>query len=230
VMKVKLRIHESRATSIREGLPATVTIEGLNDRVFHGRVTKVAALADSQNRWLNPDLKEYATEITLDATDVELKPGVTARAEIHIEEVTNALAVPIQCVFSKGRKQFVFRGEGDDAEPVEVQVGASSREFAEIKKGLQEGDEVLLAVSDDLKRKLPEPEAPPAAETPPVVTESEKPGANAAAPQPPGRGEAALPGPPERSEAKSPPARGRGAGDVPRSPGRDGAGRRQRGE
>lgn len=242
VMKVKLRIHESLATSIREGLPATVNVEGVEGHVFAGRVTKIAALADSQNRWLNPDLKEYATEITLDRTDVELKPGVTARAEIHIEEVTDALTVPIQCVFSKGRKQFVFRGEGDDAEPVEVQVGASSREYAEIKKGLQEGDEVLLAVSDELKRKLPEAEAPPAEETPPIIAGSGKPEAAATPRRPPGRPEAALPQspaggdaaaqprPPRRGEGESPRARGRPAGDSPRAPGKDGSGRHRRTE
>jgi HlyD family secretion protein len=240
VMKVKLRVHESLATSIRDGLPATVTVEGVENHVFTGRVTKVAALADSQNRWLNPDLKEYATEITLDPTDVELKPGVTARAEIHVREVTDSLAVPIQCLFGKGRKQYVFRGKGDDAEPVEVQVGASSREFAEIKKGLREGDRVLLAVSDDLKRKLPEPETRPATEVPPTVTESGGRQGGAAPRGPAGRTEAARPRlpagadaaaqprPPRQTEGASPGAHGRPGGDSPRTPGQEGSGRHQR--
>jgi HlyD family secretion protein len=242
VMKVKLRVHESLATSIREGLPATVHVEGVENHVFTGRVTKVAALADSQNRWLNPDLKEYATEITLDPTDVELKPGVTARAEIHIEDVTDALVVPVQCVFSKGRKQYVFRGEGDDAEPVEVQVGSSSREFAQIKKGLQEGDEVLLAVSDELKRKLPEPEATSAEQTPAPIAGSGGPGAGANPRRPAGRpgaashrtpagaDAAAQPRGPRQGHGASPRTRGRPGGDSSRMPGRAGSGRHQRGE
>jgi HlyD family secretion protein len=171
-MVVDVRIHESSTAQIREGLPVTVEVEGVPDRVFAGTITKVASVADSQNRWLNPDLKEYATEITLEPTDADLKPGVTARAEIHIESVTDALAVPVQAVFSRGTKHYVFRASKGTPEPVEVQLGATSSDFAQIIDGLAAGDQILLAVSDDAKRELPEPEvlngiaAPPVAQRP----------------------------------------------------------------
>jgi HlyD family secretion protein len=149
-------------------------VEGLPGRVFIGKVTKIAVLADSQNMWLNPDLKEYETEITLDKTDAKLKPGVTARADITVTELENVLAVPVQTVFTKVGHHFVFRQAGREAEPAEVEVGASSDEFVEITKGLAEGDRVLLAVPEALRQQLPELEPrvrprqePPKAETKP---------------------------------------------------------------
>ena len=43
----------------------------MTSEVLTGSVTKIAAVADTQNRWLNPDLKEYETEITLDAKTIQ---------------------------------------------------------------------------------------------------------------------------------------------------------------
>ena len=61
-------------------------------------VQKIAVLADSQNRWLNPNLKEYETEVLLAGSFQELKPGATARVEIQLAELNDVLAVPVQAV------------------------------------------------------------------------------------------------------------------------------------
>ncbi|MHC4235636.1 MAG: efflux RND transporter periplasmic adaptor subunit [Planctomycetota bacterium] len=163
VMVVTVRVHEAKTDRIAIGQKARVEVEGQPGKVFTGKVTKIAVLADSQNQWLNPDLKEYETEITLDQTDVPLKPGVTARADIIVREMENVLAVPVQSVFTKTGHHFVFRNGGNDAEPVEVELGHSSDEYVEVVSGLAQDDQVLLTVSDELRRTLPEL-APPVRE------------------------------------------------------------------
>ena len=159
-MKVIVRIHEAQTDKIQLGQEAFIEVEGISDRKFTGRITKIAVLADSQNRWLNPELKEYETEITINESDPLLKPGVTARVEILVSELTDVVAVPIQSIYSKVHKSFVFVGHKDDAEPIEVQLGLASDEFVEIKSGLEPGQEVLLAVSALMKTRLPEVEPP----------------------------------------------------------------------
>ncbi|MCH8052675.1 MAG: efflux RND transporter periplasmic adaptor subunit [Planctomycetes bacterium] len=159
-MKVVVRIHEAQTDKIRLDQEAIIEVEGISDRKYTGRITKIAVLADSQNRWLNPELKEYETEITINESDPLLKPGVTARVEILVSELTDVVAVPVQSIYSKVHKSFVFVGHKDDAEPIEVQLGLASDEFVEIKSGLEPGQEVLLAVSDLMKTRLPEVEPP----------------------------------------------------------------------
>jgi len=156
VMVVTVRIHEAKTDRIALGQEALVEVEGQPGRMFTGKVSKIAVLADSQNRRMNPDLKEYETEITLDQNDAPLKPGVTARADIVVRHLEDVLAVPLQSVFSKAGHHFVFRRAGRRQEPVEVELGGSSDEYVEIVKGLSEQDRILLAVSDDLRRTLPE--------------------------------------------------------------------------
>lgn len=159
-MTVAVRIHEAMTDRLRVGQPATVEIEGFPGRQFTGKVSKIAAIADSQNRWLNPDLKEYETEILLDPSDAALKPGVTAHAEILVGQVEDELAVPVQAFYSKGGKRYVFRDEKGTINAVPVRTGAVSNEWAAIVDGLNEGDRVLLAINDDHKRLIPDDTGP----------------------------------------------------------------------
>lgn len=155
-MMVSVRIHEAKTDKLRLDQPVNVTIEGIPGRTFHGRVRKIAALADSQSSWLNPDLKEYETEILLDSTEVQLKPGVTAQAEIMVTTVKDQLAVPVQAIYAKSGKRFVFRQNGKTAEPIAVQIGPVGNEWAAIASGVDAGDRVLMAFTDEHRRMIPD--------------------------------------------------------------------------
>jgi len=160
-MMVVVRVHEAKTERLQLGQPVVVQVEGLAGRQFAGKVTKIAVLADSSNRWLNPDLKEYETQITLDETDPALKPGATAQAEILVETAENRMAVPIQTIFSKAGRRYVFRDRGaGTVEPVEIKLGAVGTEWAEILEGVKEKDNILLAFSDSHRRLVPD--LPPA--------------------------------------------------------------------
>ncbi|MBP7937651.1 MAG: efflux RND transporter periplasmic adaptor subunit [Phycisphaerae bacterium] len=181
-MKVVVRVHEAQTERLQLGLPASVEIEGFTGRKFSGRISKIAVLADSQNRWMNPNLKEYVTEVLLDGEFTELKPGVTARVEILVAQVENSLAVPIQSVFAKGAEYYVFVERNGSAEPVPIVPGLASNEFVEVKKGLEGGQKVYLAVTDEMKLKLPDAEGGVSAMSP--KSRTKKPGISAG-PAPP---------------------------------------------
>ena len=156
VMQVLVRIHESKANKVQLGQRARVEVEGLPGVVLEGEITKIAPLADSQDNRHNPELREYQTEITLAQNAHNLKPGVTARVEIRVDEVRNALAVPVPAVVTKQGRRYVFRGHGRAFEPVEVELGHTNDEYVEILKGLAQGDRVQLAVSHDAWTRIPE--------------------------------------------------------------------------
>ena len=160
-MKVVIRVHESQIERLKEGLPATVTLEGYSGRQYAGKISKIGMVADSQHRWINPNTKEYVTEVLMEGTTSDLKPGGTAKVEVLITQLTDVVAVPIQAVFGKGGRYYVFVDESGDTHPVEVEVGLSSTEYVEVKKGLQAGQTIRMAVTDDMKRLLPDEEKKP---------------------------------------------------------------------
>ncbi|HSW44450.1 MAG TPA: efflux RND transporter periplasmic adaptor subunit [Phycisphaerae bacterium] len=155
-MKIAIRVHEAQTQYLKPGLPANVEIEGFAGRQFPGKVSKIAALADSQNRWLNPNLKEYETEILLDGEFTQLKPGLTARADVLVTQLNDVLAVPVQTVFAKGASYYVFVDRGGRPEPVQITLGIASNEYLEVKGGLEVGDRAYLAITDEMKLMLPE--------------------------------------------------------------------------
>lgn len=151
-MKVTVRIHESHINQIRPGQPAYVVLDSMPDQRFRGFVARVALLPDSSSRFGNPNLKVYVTEVRVAEPLPNIKPGVSARAEIVITNLADVLTVPIQAVTTRGGKQVTYLA-GGAPRPVAVQVGMYNNKFIEITSGLKEGDHVLLAPPFDTQEK-----------------------------------------------------------------------------
>src|SRR6266567_364041 len=143
-MSVKVKIHESYIKKIRKGQKVRITVDAFPDQLLEGEVTNVGVLPDSQNRWMNPDLKVYLTTITINGTYDWIKPGMSAKAEILVDHLDDVVHVPIQSVTPSASKQVCYVLSGLKPEKREVEVGQFNDAFIEIKKGLKEGDKVLL--------------------------------------------------------------------------------------
>jgi HlyD family secretion protein len=144
-MKVVVKVHESHVNMIRPGLPAFVMLDSMPDERFRGVVEKVAPLPDTQARWGNPNLKVYNTDIYLTDTLPNVKPGVSAKAEIIVTNIANALSVPIQAIATHKGKPAAYVVKGGQSEPRPVEVGMFNTKYIEITKGLKPGERVLLS-------------------------------------------------------------------------------------
>lgn len=154
-MLVTTRIHEADRHLVREGLPCVVTVPAVPGESFTGTIAKIDRFADSENRWLNPDLKEHGAEILLDATDAALSPGDSAEVRILIDTVEDVLAIPVQCVFSRGADSYVFVLAGGGAELAKVTLGRSNTSMVEVVGGLQRGQRVVMHADEELLAMLP---------------------------------------------------------------------------
>ena len=122
---------------------ASVKLVGVPDPVG-GWVSNISVLADSGNRWWNPDNREYPVDVTLDYTPPALKPGVSAEVRIFVDRLDNVLAVPLPTIYSSGRTSYVFVRQGKDVKPVEVAIGSVNDTHAEIRQGLTAGQQVMI--------------------------------------------------------------------------------------
>ncbi|MCP4374983.1 MAG: hypothetical protein GY794_02205 [bacterium] len=105
-----------------------------------------APQADQQSRWRSSGTKMYSAIIELENRNIPgVWPGMNAEVEMIIRELDDVLSVPIAAVFSEQEKSFCWRVNGSATpERVEVAVGATNEQSAEIKSGLKEGDRVML--------------------------------------------------------------------------------------
>lgn len=151
-MIVKVRIHESYIKKIQKGLKARITLDAWPDRVLDGEVSKVGLLPDSQNRYMNPDMNVYLTTIEITSPNEGLKPGMSAKVEIQVNELPDVVYVPIQAVTPIENKQVCYLMKGGQPERREVQIGQFNDEFIEIKSGIAAGDKICLRPPDALDK------------------------------------------------------------------------------
>jgi HlyD family secretion protein len=148
IMQVKVQIHEADINKIKTDMVANVTMDTYAGLTLNGKVTKIAAIAaGSGNPWGGEqDVKKFDVEVTLEGTTkVELKPGISAKAEIMIDTRRDAVYVPLQCAFLEGGKQWCYALAADRAPSKrEVKPGLSNDSYIEILDGLKEGEQVLL--------------------------------------------------------------------------------------
>ncbi|MHB1306664.1 MAG: efflux RND transporter periplasmic adaptor subunit [Limisphaerales bacterium] len=170
-MKVTIKVHESHIGMIRVGQPAYVVLDSMPDVRFRGVVDKVGLLPDTQSRFGNPNLKVYNTDVVVIDPLPDIKPGVSARAEVIVTNIADALSVPIQAVTTLGGKQVCYLANRGNPTPVPVMVGMFNTKFIEILSGVKEGDRVLLSPPFDTQEKdldgavLADGEKPPASAT-----------------------------------------------------------------
>jgi HlyD family secretion protein len=141
-MKVEIKVHETWVDKIEPNQPANITVAAFPDETFTGKVLKKAPLA-AQTDFLNPDLKVYLTDVSINATDEALKTGMTADVEVIVDELHDVLYVPIQSVITAEEKKVCYV-MGSRVEKREVETGLFNDNFVEIKSGLTEGEKVLL--------------------------------------------------------------------------------------
>ncbi len=142
-MKVEIKIHENWIDKIKLGQKAKINIAAFSDETFVGKVLKKAPLAEPQ-RFLNPDLKVYPTDVSIDGTHDSIKTGMSGKVEILINELKDVLYVPIQSVVTVDEKELCYVKAGGRTEKRDVVTGLFNDDFVEIKSGLTQGEKVLL--------------------------------------------------------------------------------------
>lgn len=137
-MFVTVDIDEVDIREIALGQQARVTFEAYPNEQFDAAVSSINYRAVAKG-----STKAVAVTLKLLQNDPKIKPGFSAKAEIVVAEVKDALQVPLSAIRTVGGKSFVAVVKGTTVEQVEVRVGLTTTEVAQILSGLQEGDRVL---------------------------------------------------------------------------------------
>ena len=141
---VEIRVHETSVDKVRPGQHATITVDAFPDKTFQGEILKVAPLPDSQQGFLNPDVKVYTTKVSMEGSQDFVRPGMSAKVEILVDQLDDVLIVPIQAVVIREGKKLCYVMASDTPQPRAVSTGAFNDIFVEIISGLEEGEQVLL--------------------------------------------------------------------------------------
>ncbi len=143
-MQVSTSIHESVLDQVSPGLKATVRVDAFPENVYEGTVKQVAVLPD-QTGWYNADTKAYTTTIVIDQDVENLKPGMTAVVEIHVQHLHDVVTVPVQAVVPEGKRTYCYvKADDGKIERREVKVGPTNDRIVQVLSGVKEGEQVVL--------------------------------------------------------------------------------------
>jgi HlyD family secretion protein len=158
-MLVYVDLNEVDVAQARVGQEVKLTVDALPGRTFEGRVTRISPA--SLPREPQTGIVRFAVEITVADAPAELRPGMTASAEIMCESVEDVLWVPNSALFEKEEEEGKFwvtvvtgEEEGErTTEDRDVTFGLSNKSRTEIVSGLEEGEEVELGKAGIPERK-----------------------------------------------------------------------------
>ena len=143
-MVAEIGVHETEVDKVRAGQPATIVMDAFPDKVLEGEVVEVAPLPDQQRGFMNPDLKVYKALVRIDGTHDFLKSRMSCKVQILVEQLEDAIIVPIQVVSNRVGNKVVYVITSQGHQERVVRTGLFNDTFVEIIEGLEEGEEIML--------------------------------------------------------------------------------------
>ena len=142
---VKTRVREVDLHYIEKGQKATVTIDAFPDIALGGKVDGIGTLAVKDEETPTNE-KYFSITVKLDNNDTRFRPGMTARVEVFVGEVKDALIIPVYAVFLEdGNTVCYVKDKEKGRVGRRVTIGRQNQDYAEVLEGLMEDEIVYLA-------------------------------------------------------------------------------------
>jgi len=148
-IQLKGVVDEIDIFHVKVGQEAVVTVDSLPAEEFTGKVTFIAPVASKGTA-----VVEFPVDITLDKTDIELKGGLTATANLVVEKHENVLVIPIKALKGSSghyRVDVLIDAKTGKYESKSVTTGIQNDRYIEILSGLNEGEQVIIGTPPSVK-------------------------------------------------------------------------------
>ncbi len=112
VVTAEVKVDETDIVNVKLGQEADVTIDAVPGKIFKGKVTEVGSqavlrssgLTTTQTTTSTQEAKDFKVVVTLANPPENLRPGLSTTAKIKTAERKNVVAIPIQALAVRTRK------------------------------------------------------------------------------------------------------------------------------
>ncbi|HKV47691.1 MAG TPA: efflux RND transporter periplasmic adaptor subunit [Candidatus Acidoferrales bacterium] len=135
VVTAEVKVDETDITNVRNGEPAEVTIDAIQNKTFTGKVTAVGDEAIlrstgdasmTQTTTNTQEARDFKVVVTLDHPPAGLRPGLSVTAKIETAKKPDALSIPIQALAMRSQKDLATNHDSGSS----VTLAASSSDVA----------------------------------------------------------------------------------------------------
>jgi len=161
VITAEVKVDETDIVNVHIGQASEVTIDAIPNKIFHGTVSEIgdnaivrsSGVSTSQSASASEEAKDFKVVVTLTDPPADLRPGLSTTAKITTATRSNALAVPIQALTLRSRKQIDEQnnppGSVHAAPPAVKEVASKSKKDDDVQGVfvIRKGKAVFVPVS-----------------------------------------------------------------------------------
>lgn len=137
-LEATLNVPERELVTLKAGLPVALVVDALPGKTFQGTVDRVAPVVDSGSGTFRV--------VCAFKGDGILQPGMFGRIKIDYDQRADALVVPRVALLEDDGDPAVFVvGSDNKTKRVPVKLGYMDGSWAEVRDGVKEGQQVVVA-------------------------------------------------------------------------------------
>lgn len=137
---IKATIDEVDAERVSLGQDVAIIIDAFPGRTFDGKVIRISPIVLG----VKQETRTFEVRVGFNEKEKGIKPGMSADIEIVIDTLKNVIYVPAHTVIERKGKKMVYIIDGKRARLIPVEIGMGTWNYIEIKKGLKEGDIIVM--------------------------------------------------------------------------------------
>jgi len=137
VLRLRIPVPESLAASVHDGEVADIRVQATGEH-FAGKVKRFTDALDRSTRTMQ-------VEIDVPNPNYKLTPGMYADVSLKVQNIPDALTVPVQALSRSGDKTTVLMvNEHNRVEEREIRVGVEGANRVQVLAGVDEGNKVIV--------------------------------------------------------------------------------------
>ncbi len=162
LLRLRIPVPEDDVKYVQAGDALQVRVDAIG-RSFTGKIVRFT-------RDVNFETRTMETEVDVENQNLSIAPGMYANTLLQLAHVQNVVTIPVEALVLNGKQQetVYVLDDGNRIHIRNVEVGMVGSKLAEISKGLNPGERVLVGGQDkyyENEEAVPLPISTPASET-----------------------------------------------------------------
>lgn len=136
---INAHVNQMDAGRLTVGQEMTIRFSDDEADKIQAAIEFIAPIATVKN-----NIKGFEVQAVIQDNQNRLKPGMSVSMDVPVGHADKVVTVPVTAVFKEKDQKVVYVRKGAEVQRRVVSVGLTDMSRAEIKSGLEEGEEILL--------------------------------------------------------------------------------------